>query len=634
MGKKLRKNKKPKTEQKANRISIRQIPKIEGAEFLDIDNDINEIQERLNALPDEGRKRKILFISEASFLLTGFSTYWRNILLRLHKTGRFELAEMGCYGASPEYDQRGANLPWKFYSVLPRPGTPEEMEYGKQGQERYIENQFGKWKLSYVLIDFKPDIVIVNRDYWMDKYILENPLRDNFTFFWSPTVDGFPQKWEWLKAYEQVDGLFTYTYFGKKVLEEQSRCLMAKRLNMKPLNVSAVITPGTDPNIFKPLPKHEVKQFFGIDPKYRFVGTVMRNQMRKLFPRIIESFRIMLENNPDEFQNVFLLLHTSYPDVGWNIPEFIHQNGIQDRVVWTYICHACGKIGISNFIGPVAECPACKQEAFKPPSTQLGLNEEDFNLIYNLMDVYIQGTIAEGDGMPINEAKSCGVPCLVSDYSACYEKARNGGAIPIENLKDEFGLCSYTEHETYQNRSLFNRKDLAEKMAMLLRSDPMRIKLAKEGRECATKFYQWDLSAKKWEWWLASFKIKDRKETWEAPIVLKEITSENIYLNKELNNQQFVEQCYEKIVSGKKPDPQGFRHWMGVLEKAGPEGTNNNILCRKELENFFKNKIHQENEVKKLKLKASQNASTNIVDRIKNFVSECEESDNAGPVFE
>ncbi len=43
------------------------------------------------------RKRRILFIGEASFLATGFSTYWQEVIKRLHATGEFEIAEMGSY---------------------------------------------------------------------------------------------------------------------------------------------------------------------------------------------------------------------------------------------------------------------------------------------------------------------------------------------------------------------------------------------------------------------------------------------------------------------------------------------------------------------------------------------------------
>ena len=37
-------------------------------------------------------------VSEASFLSSGFGTYTREILKRLHATGKYDIAELACYG--------------------------------------------------------------------------------------------------------------------------------------------------------------------------------------------------------------------------------------------------------------------------------------------------------------------------------------------------------------------------------------------------------------------------------------------------------------------------------------------------------------------------------------------------------
>ena len=63
------------------------------------------------------RKKRILFCSEATFLNTGYATYTREILNYLYSTGKYELAEMSAYGE--RNDPRAANIPWKFYGVMP-----------------------------------------------------------------------------------------------------------------------------------------------------------------------------------------------------------------------------------------------------------------------------------------------------------------------------------------------------------------------------------------------------------------------------------------------------------------------------------------------------------------------------------
>lgn len=617
MGKKNKSKKKKQNKKAVSTVSLRQIPSIIGADFEETNNNISELQAKIDALEPRKEKVRILFDTEASFLHTGFSTYLREVMLRLHATGKYELAELGSYGASAEQDPRARQVPWKYYHNLPT-NPVEEAEYKKD----YRENQFGKWKLTYVLADFQPDIVLLNRDNWMDTHVLKDALRENCSIFWMPTVDGFPQKWDWAKDYANVDGLFTYSWFGKRVLEEQSRSPLAKRYGINPLNVQDVIQPGVNLEVFKPLPRDQVLKAFNIpDPNFRFVGTVMRNQPRKLFPRIIESFRMFKEQFPSQSENVFLLLHTSYPDVGWDIPEFIRQNGLEQHVVWSYRCQACGNIAISSWMGSPTNCPVCKtQGSFTTPSTQFGFEDHQLNLVFNLMDVYIQGTIAEGDGMPINEAKACGVPCLMSDYSACYEKARNGGALPIANLSDDNGLATYTEQETGQNRSLFDRQDLANKLAKLMGNEPIRLKLSREARECAVKYYDWNLTAKKWELHIDSAKLKDREKTWNADIKLKPLPDEEIAADSSLSDKDFIEQCYLRILSGKKPDPEGFRTWHQTLKKSGEPGTLENQNCRKQLEAYFRSIISKENEQKQLKANVG-NTVTDPIERVRQQVA-------------
>jgi hypothetical protein len=40
-------------------------------------------------------KKRILFVGEASFLSTGFSNYYRELLPRLHATGKYEIGDPG-----------------------------------------------------------------------------------------------------------------------------------------------------------------------------------------------------------------------------------------------------------------------------------------------------------------------------------------------------------------------------------------------------------------------------------------------------------------------------------------------------------------------------------------------------------
>lgn len=592
------------------------VDKITGADFVENDT-ITSLQSKIDNITISEQRRKVLFTGEASFLKTGFSTYYRHLLPRLHATNKFSIIEQGSY--ANDLDAEAQKLPWKFYGVMPKNDAEAKiygMVNGKVINQDYNENQFGKWKLPYVLAKEKPDIVVSLTDEWMIRYIGQNPLRKNFTWLHLACVDSCNQKKDWLKTYSGPDHLLAYSHFGKRVLEEESRSLYHRANGIKPLTVQRVAQAGVETNIFRPIDKEEVKKIFGIPSQYKFIGTVMRNQPRKLFPRIIEAFRLLKENHFDEVKNTLLFLHTSYPDVGWDIPEIVQQNGLHDHVVYTYLCVRCGRVAISNFIGSPTNCIFCHgANCFIMPNTKYGLPDDQFNLIYNLMDIYVQASIAGADEMPITEAKSAGTCCLVSDYAAMSEKTKNGGALPIKNA------TLYMEHETGQYRSMCDINDLKEKLLLLITNDALRNKLANEARECALKYYDWDLCAKKWEYELLNIPVKNRKDTWEKPIEIKTILNINEpqLTNDFLGIKQWLDWCYINILKRPKGvDPEGLNYWSNIILK-----NQDRDKAKLDIKKHFTKMIEEENSINKL-LIDPELANTNPIERTKHIIENIE----------
>lgn len=613
------------------------IPHIIGGEFNYEANRREKYAATIASASKRSEKLRVLWVNEASFLHTGFSTYGSEVMKRLHATGKYALAELASYGGPAAHEERARSLPWKYYHTMPG-NDVENAEYRSDAR-----NQFGMGKLSYALADFKPDVVVEIRDWWMGENILKNPLRGKFHFAWMPTVDGYPQRWEWLKDYNQVDTLLAYSYFGKRVLEEQSVIRLARAKGVKPIKVFDVCQPGVDLSVFKPLPRDEVRQKTGVPKEIRFCGTVMRNQPRKLFPRIIESFCQFKKRYPADAKNVYLLLHTSIPDVGWDegrgIIETIERCNIEKWVMFSYICHACGHMTIKHFMGVPAICPRCNKRdhngrgTLHMPNVQFGFPPEFFNLIYNLMDVYIQGSIAEGDGMPINEAKAAGVPVIVSDYSAMYEKARNGGGLPIENEtlfsegSDGCPRCAEVRpgetHRrgggTMQWRSLFDRKSLAKRLSELFGNEVYRRRLSQQARECAERYYDWDLTALKWQAFLDTVQVKDRNKTWNLSDV-KIATREDAPLG--LSDDEWLLWAYRNILRRTKEngspvdkvDADGRRTWIGFLQKG---------VSRKDIETNLRKLMAGNEEVAEL-LKNPERAGMNPMEKVAAEVREAE----------
>ena len=44
------------------------------------------------------KRKRVLLVSEAHYLHSGFGTYSKELLARLHKTNKYELAEFASYG--------------------------------------------------------------------------------------------------------------------------------------------------------------------------------------------------------------------------------------------------------------------------------------------------------------------------------------------------------------------------------------------------------------------------------------------------------------------------------------------------------------------------------------------------------
>ncbi len=428
-------------------------------------------------------RKRILLCNEASFLNTGFSVYGMEIQKRLFQTGKFELAELASYG-HPN-DSKGLSLPWKYYGVLPT-NPQEEQIYNSRPT-----NQFGEWKLDRVIADFKPHIVWDIRDHWMIAFEGISPLRRFFHWSIQPTVDSIPQHEDWIDTYNSADSVFSYTDWGLEVLRKQGG---------KYMNAIASHPPGAGVDIFKPVDdKRTHRAQLGIQEDVFIIGTIMRNQKRKLYPDLIESFAKFLQycrnNNLEELANkTYLYIHTSFPDVGWHIPNLIKEHNVGSKTLVTYVCKNCHTMFPSFFSDIVVACPQCKQFAAHMPNTQTGVSREVLSGIINSFDLYVQYSIAEGCGLPQLEAAACEVPVFSVDYSGMEDVVRKVKGWPIEVQR------FYKESETGCMRALPNNDDLVRKMVKFFTMpEEKRIEMGKQARQGVLDHYTWDRTAKMWE---------------------------------------------------------------------------------------------------------------------------------------
>ena len=435
--------------------------------------------------------------SEASFMKSGFGIYANQILSRLHKTGKYEIAEFASYGFTN--DPRDVDIHWAYYANAVRDNDARAKEYGSRP-----DNQFGRWRFEKVLIDFKPDVVIDVRDYWMTAYQGVSPLRQYFHWILMPTVDSAPQQEDWIDTFLSADAIFTYSDWGAEVLKKQSS---------NKINYIDTTSPGVDLESFKILDQKTIRQKYNIPQDAIVFGSVMRNQKRKLFPEICVSFRKLLDRleveDPELGKNIYWHFHTSYPDMGWDIPELLKDNRLANRILFTYCCKNCKNVESSIFNGPQKICSKCLQKSSTFPSVSDGVSSSTLGEIYNLFDLYVQYAICEGFGMPQVEAGACGIPIATVDYSAMCDIVKKLEAYPIK-------IAAYfKELETKAIRVYPDNDDLVEYLIKFISlPKPIRDRKRIDIRKLTETHYNWDHISAKWEKYLDQLDASGYRSNW------------------------------------------------------------------------------------------------------------------------
>jgi|TARA_Y100000817_G_C16862284_1_gene546364 glycosyltransferase involved in cell wall biosynthesis len=459
------------------------------------------------------RKKRILFCGEATYLNTGYATYLREIMKRLHATGKYELAEFASYGE--QGSPNASSIPWHFYGNLPVNDEQKEV------YDSVPTNQFGEWKFEAVLLDFLPDIVCDIRDFWMLEFQERSPFRPYYHWVIMPTVDAFPQNEQWLATFANADGVFNYSDWGHDILKKESNGKV-KCLGSAPPSADAAYVPVED--------KQEHKISFGFDPKAKFVGTVMRNQRRKLFPDLFEAFRLFLDMSGDN--DTYLYCHTSYPDLGWDIPKLLNQYSLSSKVLFTYVCNSCGHTFPSFFSDARRKCGSCGKFTAGLSNVQKGVSYEYLASTMNLFDLYIQYANSEGFGLPQVEAAACGVPVMSVDYSAMSSVVRKLGGVPLKTK------ALYNEVETACNRAVPDNENTAREIKKFFDlSEVERKSLSNTTRLNFEKYYQWDKTAKKWEEYFDSVDIRPSNQSWGAPARIHQPAAQ---LNVDLPPSQYA----------------------------------------------------------------------------------------------
>ena len=432
---------------------------------------------------------RILARTEFSQLCTGYATYIKALLERLHADGH-TVAELAS-GIGSNFPTLGL-CKWKIYPNIADPNNPA-------AQDAYNSRpsaEFGSWQFENVLLDFKPDLVVDVSDVWHYEYQLRSPLRDYYAHIAMVPVDAEPQNRHWLDIYNKSDAIIGYTKFGLDLIKAGG-CK----------NTYGVAMPWAHP-AYRPLgDKKELQKQLGLGD-IKIVGSVGRNQRRKLFINVFQSFAEFLQRSGRN--DVYLYLHSSFPDRGYEFDRETVKYGIQNKVLYSYICQNCRQLECSLFKGALCVCNQCGQRQQVISNVQVGLSFEQMAFVYNLFDCYVQISTNEGFCLPVMEAAACGIPCYATDYSSLSEVIRLVDGTPIPPL------AMTQEIETGRQFAVADNEKLTQHLLSFFALPSAIMKL--KGRAARLAYERnWDVN-QIMSVWENAIQSVSAKRKWDAPL--------------------------------------------------------------------------------------------------------------------
>jgi len=332
------------------------------------------------------KKPVVLWLSDSPFINTGYSTMSKKVMNELSEEFDFHFLSHNYIGQN--ISSKGVNdndLNFKFNVI-------------GMGREGYCKDII----IPYIQ-KLKPDYFVVLLDTFMlYPWIMDFNFAPAKSVFYYPSDGGggLPQSCEnILKHFNRGISMSKYGQRQVKAIHNLD---------------TDYIPPTCELDVFRPLSKIEKEQvkdelkvlMINGQPapkgflKNKFVvGTVARNQGRKMLDKTIKAFAIFAKDKPD----AVLYMHTDMNDNAavFHLPMLISRLGLENRVCFSDIKF------YDNY------------------------PRKDMNKVYNVMDIFMLSTSGEGFGIPIVEAMACEIPCVVTDYTTTYELLQENGVCGI-----------------------------------------------------------------------------------------------------------------------------------------------------------------------------------------------------------
>ena len=506
------------------------------------------------------RKKRVLIHSNFCKMFTGFGKHKKNLLSYLYNTGKYDIIELS-NGYTWESEQLKF-VPWESYGTLP--SDPEIHKEIAIDERRKNAAGYGAEMIDHAVKELKPDIYLGIEDVWAFNGFIEKEWWNKIHCIVHTTLDSLPILPDAVNAADKIKNYFVWASFAEKAMHKLGHTHV--KTVHGTLDASSFYR-LTDENRLK------LRNRFKLSDEY-IIGFVFRNQLRKSVPNLLDGFKLFQENNKQS--KAKLLLHT-YWNEGWDILKLLKEKEIDPKnILTTYVCKNCNAYHIKSFSSHAINCDFCHaQNSCETTNVKTGVNEQQLNEIYNLMDVYCHPFTSGGQEIPIQEAKLTELITLVTNYSCgedCSTEA--SGGFPLEWAEYREPGTQFIKASTLPT-SIFSQLQYVYSLSLETKK-----LLGKAARQFVIDNYSIEVVGKFFENLFDSFPHVD------YVFENKKLKCDPFYdPDVNLQDKEWVESLYCNILT--KQDPAGVIHWTQRLKSD---------LKRSDVLNYFRKVALSENQ--------------------------------------
>jgi len=387
-------------------------------------------------------KIKIFTIGDHPFSPSGVGNQTRYIMDSLMKTGKYQIVSFGGAIQHPNHEPQKTEEWGDDWVIWPVDG------YGSPDQVRAMVRQQ------------KPDILWFMTDprFYGWLWEIENEIRAQVPMVYYHVWDNYP-----------------YPRFNQPYYESNDHVACISKLTYDIVqtvapNVDASYIPhAVDEEYFKPLPPSEVMAFRkakGLEDKFVCFWN-NRNARRKQSGTLLWWFKDFLDRVGKD--NAVLIMHTDVKDQhGQDLEAIIHELGLVDGEV----LFSRDKIGLA-----------------------------DLAMCYNIADLTINISDAEGFGLATLESLSCATPILVNMTGGLQDQVTDGNGnwfgIGLEPSSKAV-IGSQTVPYIYEDR--VNKEEFLDAMTKLYEMGPAaRAELGAAGQQYVQKNFAFSDFIQRWD---------------------------------------------------------------------------------------------------------------------------------------